>query len=49
MKQDTYYLFENDKQLHHSNSLEKLINFTTDTTNAKIYYNNTLIWVQNPQ
>ena len=49
MKQDTYYLYENDIKLHHSNSLEKLINFTTSTTNAMIYYNNTLVWLQNPQ
>lgn len=48
MKQDTYYLYENNKKLHHSGSLEKLINFTTNTTNAMIYYNNVLIWVQNP-
>ena len=49
MKADTYYLLENGKQLHHSRSLEKLINFTTSTTNTMIYYNNTLVWVQNPQ
>ena len=48
MKQNTYYLFDNDKQLHYSGSLEKLINFTTKTKNAMIYYNNVLIWVQNP-
>jgi len=49
MPADTYYLFENDKQLHHSGSIEKLINFTTGMKNAMIYYNNVLVWVQNPQ
>ena len=47
IKQNTYYLFENNKKLHHSASIEKLINFTTETTNALIYYNNVLIWMQN--
>lgn len=49
MKQNTYYLYDNDKQLHHSYNLEKLINFTTGTQNAMIYYNNVLVWVQCPQ
>lgn len=48
IKPNTYYLTENDKTLHHSSSLEKLINFTTNTTNAQIYFNNILVWVQNP-
>lgn len=36
------------KTLHRSGSLEKLINFTAKTKDAKIYYNNVLVWVQNP-
>ena len=42
-----YILTENNKILKKSVSLEKLINFTVNTTNAKIYYNNNLIWIQN--
>ena len=48
MKANTYYLFENGKKLHFSYSLEKLINYTVNTHNAEIYYNNVLVWVQNP-
>lgn len=48
MKANTYYLFENGKRLHYSGSLEKLINYTVNTHNAEIYYNNVLVWVQNP-
>jgi hypothetical protein len=47
MKENTYYLFENGKQVHHSGSFEKILNFTCETTNGMIYYNNVLIWVQN--
>lgn len=48
MKSNTYYLIENGKTLHRSGNLEKLINFTAKTKDAKIYYNNVLVWVQNP-
>lgn len=48
MKSNTYYLVENGKTLHKSVSLEKLINYTVETQDAKIYYNGALIWVQNP-
>ena len=48
MKSKIYYLIENGKTLHRSGSLEKLINFTAKTKDAKIYYNNVLVWVQNP-
>ena len=46
MKPNKYYLLENGKILHKSNSLEKLINYTTETENGKIYYNNVLVWSQ---
>ena len=51
MKQDIYYLFENDKQIHHSYYLEKLLNFipNENLTNATIYINDTLVWGQHPQ
>lgn len=48
MKVNTYYLFENGKKLHFSYSLEKLIKYTVNTHNAEIYYNDVLVWVQNP-
>lgn len=47
MKNGYYYLIEDGKILHYSGNLQKLINFTTDTENAEIYYNNVLVWVQN--
>ena len=40
MKANTYYLYENGKQLHYSYSLEKLLKYTIDTTRAEIYFNN---------
>lgn len=48
MKANTYYLYDNGKKIAFSKSLERLINKTVNTVNAKIYYNNILIWVQNP-
>lgn len=45
--QNVYIMYENGVKLHHSKSLEKLINYTTKTKNAKIYYDGVLIWVQN--
>ena len=48
MKANTYYLFENGKKIHFSSDFSKLLNYTTDTVNAEIYYNNNLIWIQNP-
>lgn len=47
MKNGYYYLIENDNILHKSMSLQKLINYTTETKNAEIYFNGVLIWVQN--
>jgi hypothetical protein len=48
MKANTYYLFDNDKKVAYSKSFERVLNKTTDTVDGKIYYNNVLIWVQNP-
>lgn len=44
---NVYILYENGVKFRHSVHLEKLINYTTETENAKIYYNGVLIWVQN--
>lgn len=49
MKPNRYYLVEDGKILHFSAKLEKLINYTIDTKNAEIFYNNSLVWVQNPE
>lgn len=46
---EKYVLKENGKTLHKSGSLEKLINYTTNTENAEIYYNGILVWVQNTE
>ena len=49
MKNNVYYLIDNNgKILHYSRSLEKLINYTVNTTNTTIWYNKQLVWVQNP-
>ena len=49
MKANTYYLFDNGKKIAFSGSFERLLNKTTKTENAEIYYNNVLVWKQNPQ
>lgn len=49
MKADTYYLFENGKRIAHSKSLEDILNKTIGTKNGKIYYNEVVVWVQNPK
>lgn len=49
MKSNIYYLIENGKVLHYSGDFHKLLNYTTDTNDAKIYYNNKLIWAQKPE
>lgn len=50
MKQDTYYLTENGKAVKRSACIEKLINHAARyTSNAEIYYNNNLVWVQRPE
>ena len=48
MKENTYYLFDNGKKIAFSGSFERLLNKTTKTENAEIYYNNILVWKQNP-
>lgn len=48
MKANTYYLYENEKKVAFSGSLERLINKTVHTTDGKIFYNNVLIWAQKP-
>lgn len=49
MKPNTYYLFDGDKKISFSYSFEKLLNKTTKTKDAKIFFNGKLIWVQNPE
>ena len=41
-------LFDNGKKIAFSGSFERLLNKTTKTENAEIYYNNVLVWKQNP-
>lgn len=45
--ENIYIMYENGVKLHKSKSLEKLINKTVNTQNAKIFYNGVLVWVQN--
>lgn len=47
MKANVYYLIENEHILHYSGDINRLIKYTMNTTNAKIYFNNVLVWVQN--
>lgn len=49
MKENTYYLFDNGKRVAYSHSFEKVLNKTVGLQDGKIYYNNVLIWVQNPR
>lgn len=48
MKENTYYLFDNGKKIAHSIHFDYVLNKTIKTKDGKIYYNNVLIWVQNP-
>lgn len=48
MKTNVYYLFDNNKKICYSAKFEKVLNRTTKTMNGKIYFNNMLVWVQNP-
>lgn len=48
MTANTYYLYDNGKLIARSYSFEKVLNRTTKTKDGKIYFNNNLIWVQNP-
>lgn len=47
MKENTYYLFENGKKIAHSYKFEYVLNKTTETKDAEIYYNGVLVWKQN--
>lgn len=48
MKENTYYLFDKDKRIAYSKSFERVLNKTIETKDGKIYFNNVLVWVQNP-
>lgn len=48
MKESTYYLFDNGKRVAYSRSFERVLNKTVSTTDGEIYFNNVLIWAQNP-
>ena len=48
MKENTYYLFDNGKKIGYSKSFESVLNRTVNTKDGEIYYNNRLVWVQNP-
>ena len=48
MKENIYYLYENEKRVAFSYSFEKILNKTIKTENGMIYYNNILVWIQHP-
>lgn len=48
VKENTYYLFDDGKRIAYSYKLERVLNKTVNTKDGKIYYNNVLVWVQNP-
>ena len=50
MKENTYYLFDNGKKIAYSYKLENVLNKVAEkkTIDGKIYYNNELVWMQNP-
>jgi len=48
MKENTFYLFDGRKRVAYSYSFERVLKKTVNTKDGKIYYNNTLVWVQNP-
>lgn len=48
MKANTYYLYDGEKEITHSGCFEKVLNKTIGTKDGKIFYNNVLVWVQNP-
>lgn len=48
MKENTYYLFDNGKRVAHSRSFERVLNKTIGLRDGQIYFNNVLVWVQNP-
>ena len=48
MQPNVYYLFDNGKKVAFSVKFERLLNMTTKTVNAVIYYNDVVVWKQNP-
>lgn len=48
MKANTYYLFDKEKRVAYSKSFEIVLNRTINTSDGKIYFNDVLVWVQNP-
>ena len=48
MKEDAYYLFNEGKRIAYSKVFEKVLNKTINTSDGEIYFNNVLVWVQNP-
>ena len=46
MKENTYYLFDNEKQIAHSGSLERVLNKSSNTVNGRIYYNGVVVWIK---
>lgn len=50
MKDDTYYLIDNKGNvLHRSGAFATLLNYTAETKDTTIWYNNHIVWVQNPE
>ena len=49
MKNNTYYLMENGNILHRSGAYNRLLKYTADTKDATIWYNNHIVWAQNPE
>ena len=45
---NTYYLYEHEKCIASSYKLEYLLNKATKTTDAHIFFNGHLVWMQNP-
>ena len=48
MKNNIYYLVENDKVIARSYKMEYVLNKTVKTKDGKIFYNGCLVWTQNP-
>lgn len=48
MKENTYYLFDNERQVTRSGSFERVLNKSINTVNGKIYYNGVLMWIKHP-
>ncbi len=48
MKENTYYLMDDGHRVAYSKNFETVLNKTVKTKDGEIYYNNVLVWVQNP-